>query len=303
MSYEFYYDHYLNQSSSLKTQEVPNIFKIVGTKSVTPGEEYPTEDLSEVIFKDTIKSDLQISVTHAYANIQNKLSTIWNNLETNVQEWLGKFRTSTAELNQLLGTITNATADTSNAYLKYVGIADYFKTFDGTQISIPLSLSTRVYSRYEKDSKSESESFKNPKEIIKRLSEYFIGNSNGAGKDIPVDTGTFETNKDTNEVTKVIPSITNVEAYVYGAPHGYTSIPNTATDVWSVKGTLSLFYGPIQISQLVLTGFDFRFSKEVGLYKISSDSTLVEAPLYADLSLTLIPSTIFTRSTVDALLT
>ena len=301
MSYEFYYDHYLNQSSSLKTQEVPNIFKIVGTKSVDPGK--TSDNQSEVIFKDTIKSDLQISVTHAYANIQNKLSTIWNNLETNVQEWLGKFRTSTAELNQLLGTITNATADTSNAYLKYVGIADYFKTFDGTQISIPLSLSTRVYSRYEKDSKSESESFKNPKEIIKRLSEYFIGNSNGAGRrDVP--TGTFiHKDKKDNTITGVIASTTDVEAYVYGAPHGYTSIPNTATEVWSVDGTLSLFYGPIQISQLVLTGFDFRFSKEVGLYKISSDSALVEAPLYADLSLTLIPSTIFTRSTVDALLT
>ena len=301
MSYEFYYDHYLNQSSSLTNYEVPNIFKIVGTKSVEPGQ--TSDNQSEVIFKDTIKSDLQISVAHAYSNIQNKLSTMWNNLETNLQEWLGKFRTTTAELNQLLGTITGATADTSNAYLKYVGIADYFKTFDGTQISIPLSLSTRVYSRYEKDSDGKPESLKNPKEIIKRLSDYFIGKSNGAGKaDVQIGTVLHQEDSEDNTITGIGSSTAEVEAYVYGAPHGFTSIPKTSGKVWSVDGTLSLFYGPIQIPGLVLTGFDFRFSKEVGLYKISSDSTLVEAPLYVDLSLSLVPATMFTRSTVDELL-
>lgn len=260
MSYKFYYDALL--------QEKELTFRLVGQKSKKLKGEY--SDTVEVILKDFIKSQLSVSINHAYQYGDIGLAQVHQNLRVFLADMSNLFGRSTNEIIALLNSMglksdffTLSPNDTGGQTIN-VPPSDYFKVFTGTEISLPLSFNSRLYSRVNDNGVLES-----PKVMLQRILEYVVGDYSSADKDGLTGTAT-----------------TPATYYSYGPPHGYN--PYTVGEDWKIEGGLTLYYGAQAVLEnLLLRDFDYTLSREMDL-----DGN----PIYIDISFTLIPALMFKQS-------
>lgn len=260
MSYQFYYDALL--------QEKELTFRLVGQKSKKlKGESSSTV---EVILKDFIKSQLSVSISHAYQYGDIGLAQVHENLRTFVADLSNALGRNTNEIIALLTSLglksdffTLSPNDNGGQTIN-VPPSDYFKVFTGTEISLPLSFNSRLYSRV-----NEQGILETPKEMLTRILEYVVGDYSTADKDSF--TGTAKS---------------PATYFSYGPPHGYN--PYTVGGDWKIEGGLTLYYGAqAVIENLLLKDFEYTLSREVDL-----DGN----PIYIDISFTLIPALMFKQS-------
>lgn len=253
MSYEFYYDALL--------QEKELTFRLVGKKSAKVGST-GSSDKVEVILRDFIKSNLSVSISHSYQYGDIGLAQIVENLRASWADIMnmadGKMTNEIAALLNALG-LTSSLFQFSSGKGQIINVppSDYFKTFTGTDVSLPLTFNSRIYSRVINNVVTP------PVEILKSMFDYVIG-------DI----------KQSEQINTSSSASKSATYYSYGPPHGYN--PHQVGKNWQIEGGLTLYYGnQAIIDNLVLKDFDYTFSREVDLNG---------SPLYVDITFTLIPA-------------
>ena len=268
MSYEFYYDALL--------QEKELTFRLVGKKSAKVGSTGSSSDV-QVILKDFIKSNLSVSISHSYQYGDIGLAQIVENLRASWADIMnmadGKMTNEIAALLNALG-LTSSLFQFSSGKGQIINVppSDYFKTFTGTDVSLPLTFSSRLYSRVD-----ENNVIVPPIETLKAMFDYVIG-------DI----------KQSEQINTSASATKSATYYSYGPPHGYN--PYQVGEDWKIEGGLTLYYGnQAVINDLVLKDFDYTFSREVDLNG---------SPLYIDITFTLIPALMIKLSNLqDSLVT
>ena len=273
MAYEFYYDRVLKN---------PNLtFRLVGERLSEDVSSNTTtiQDLNsepEVILKDIIRSPIQVAVNHNYAYGGNDLTNISQNWNVSVSQWKISWESFKTRFKNIFGQINENWIRSPADFLQIVNGSDFYKVFTGTEISIPFTFECRLYSR--RDDEGE---LVTPIEQLNKVLEYFVGVS-GSSKDLngsDSETGGTVTFTDGTQSESLFKW--------YTAPHGYIGL---ASDNFTPKGTLSLFYGRTAvIDNLLLSNFNFTYSRE--MLRVGDAS---QGPLYIDLSFSLIPAIIFT---------
>ena len=265
--YEFYYDRVLkNKSMTYRVLGVKfDLDKTQNGESIIRESSNRTLTEPVVILKDAVRNSLQVSVNHGWLYQGNNLIGI----KSNYQNWLSSI---TAQWEQVSESVQNTIEQffggvegTAWTYLQSVASSDYYKVFTGTDVEIPLTFESRLYSRVE-DGR-----YITPMEQLNNINEYFMGE-------------------------RVQVSNENSNSFMfYTAPHGYSGIK---TQGFRPEGTLSLYIGRyIRIDHLVLVSYSYTISREV--LRIGTED---KGPLYIDVSFQLMPATVFTSDQVQKML-
>ena len=270
MAWKFFYDKYMENEDLT--------FRVIGRKVITDesgglasyNQTKNTTKLSDAttILRDVIRDNLRIDIQHSYAY----QSPSFTNIVETYKEWIAEMGIKIGSLSTEIQQTLNQARDNPEIILnpekntKIYTSSDFYKNFEGTNISIPLQFSMRLFKKKRLD-EGNAGSFWYPKEQLAHINSYFLG----------------PYYKEPNAEN----------AYrIYMAPHGYAG---AVQQNWDILGTLSLHYGRNTIfDNLLLTNYNFQLSREIG-----EDG----GPLFIDLSFGLIPAIIFTQENLQQLLT
>ena len=198
------------------------------------------------ILRVPFTESLNISVSHGYqgfnhstASILNRLSTAWNELK------LKYSNTSKEQIQPLINLVAQFTdkvqqVESQGTLEQSTSFSDFYKSWVGTDVNIPLTFSTRVYTYIDRFGV-----IKTPDEQVKNLMKYFLGRQ----------TGTIQTGGG------FIKQISSGAGFNYSAPNGFIE-SDSYTGAIKQNGFAVCFGNRFTITRLLLTNFSLTPSKE-----------------------------------------
>ena len=249
MSFSYYYDTLINDPKYT--------YRLVGQQSDEKDKKL------HVIVRDLIREPLSISVAHSYSGKDFGVSAFLANMVGKYQNLITAYESGVSEqVQQLRSIIEKDYSAWNDLRTKNLNWIDYAREFQGTEVSIPLTLNARLYTR------KFDKAYKTSTEQVQWIIKYFMGKT-----------------KDDSD--------TGIR---YTAPHNFQVNVSGANVTQASRGTLGLLYGPTAvISNLLLTNFSVTMSKE-----LTSVSGKI-APLYASVDMTFAPAFAFTIRDLEAI--
>lgn len=237
MSYKFYYDALLEDEDltytiyAKKSGSSGNTNNFVSSKSNQARLNFNSSDLEEV-FTDFIQDPFSVSVSHSYENGGISLENITENFLANLKSAAVNAQRFTEEAYNTLSQFANTMGvyDNTTKFNKVLSSSDYYKAWDGGEVSIPLNFTSRIYSR------QAVRSIRTPTDIISKINGYFLPSA------------VRESNSGANAYTIIQP------------PNGYNA---SQIDQLNPRGTFCIRYGKKKMANLLLHSYNFQMSREV----------------------------------------
>lgn len=263
--YEFYYDRVL-ANPYLTYRVIGQRFRSGLHTSDLENQESSQLLDPEVILTGVIRRPTQISVSHSYSYSGNTLTSIYENFMNWISTISVDLLKSAQSFQDLFDQFLEEQGGIQSSVVRGIqklAPSDFYKVFQGTNVEVPLTFESRIYTTYNRDSKR----YIPPYEILQKVNSYFLG-------------------------TSVSGSNSEASMRIYTSPHGYSGIRGQG---WNPTGALTIYIGRyIELRNLILTNYDISASREL-LYLDGK----VKGPLYIDITFTCIPAIVFTSKDVN----